>query len=136
MPSRSQRHLRYRDGIDSRGDTAMARQEPSMVTQAVQRARALVRGGRPPAANTVAPAITGTLTVTSILTVTNGTWTSQGAPTYTRQWYRGNLLIAGATALTYTLAAADVGFKMRVVVKSTDSYGISYANSNITGTVA
>lgn len=125
MSNRSQRHRRYRDGIDVRGETAMARREPSMKTMAEQRAAAIVVGGRPPPANTVRPAITGTAASGQTLTTTNGTWTGQGGITYARQWYRGNSQVAGQTGLTYVLGAADVGFQMSCRVTATDSYGNS-----------
>ena len=62
--------------------------------------------------NTVAPVVSGTATISSLLSVTNGTWTN--SPTgYTYQWQRYNGTVAGwvniggATANTYTLVTAD-----------------------------
>jgi surface protein len=63
--------------------------------------------GPPPApVNTVAPVVTGTTTLGSVLTTTNGTWTN--SPTsYTYKWRRGATFISGATSSTYTLVYAD-----------------------------
>jgi len=84
-----------------------------------ERTRALVRAQRPrlhhywgyvpPApVNTTPPAVTGSGTVGSNLTCAPGVWTN--SPTSrTYAWYRGALPIAGATALVYTLVAADSG---------------------------
>lgn len=72
-----------------------------------------------PPANTVAPAITGTRTVSQTLTVSNGTWTNSPA-SYSYKWFRctatktaantlptGCTEISGATSSTYTLVSAD-----------------------------
>ena len=61
----------------------------------------------PPApVNTVEPVVTGTTTLGSVLTTTNGTWTN--SPTsYTYKWRRGATFISGATSSTYTLVYAD-----------------------------
>ena len=45
--------------------------------------------------NTAAPVVSGSLTVGSTLTTTNGTWTN--SPTFTYQWRRGGTNISGAT---------------------------------------
>ena len=61
----------------------------------------------PPApVNTVEPVVSGTTTLGSVLTTTNGTWTN--SPTsYTYKWRRGASIISGATSSTYTLVYAD-----------------------------
>jgi len=87
MSSRSQRALRFREGYDNSGATAYQRGERSLRTNIYQRTEALKRGGKPPPANTVAPAVTGTPTVGQTLTTTNGTWTALSGPTFTRQWF-------------------------------------------------
>ena len=86
-------------------------------------------------ANTVAPSISGTATDRSVLTANPGTWTGSPPPTYTHQWRRCNAAgascvdIAGATASTYTLATADVGSTIRVVVTGTSPAGNASATS-------
>ena len=71
---------------------------------------------------TVAPAITGTLTVGSTLTVSNGTWS--GSPTgYTYQWLRDGVEIGGATASTYLLVSGDSGKMIGCAVVATDAFG-------------
>jgi hypothetical protein len=136
MPSRSARALRFREGADASGVTAYQRGERSMRTPAQQRALALAEGGKPPPANTVAPAVTGTPTVGQTLTTTNGTWTALSGPTFTRQWFRGNTPIAGATALTYVLVTADQGYSLFCRVAATDANGVASADSNFRGPIA
>ena len=71
---------------------------------------------------TVNPAITGTLTVSSVLSVSNGTWS--GSPTsYSYQWLRDGAEIASATANTYTLVSGDLGKMIGCAVTATDTYG-------------
>lgn len=59
----------------------------------------------------------------SVCNVTNGNWT--GSPTgYAYQWTRDGSNIAGATAASYTLIAADVGgHQIRAVVTATNAQG-------------
>lgn len=64
-------------------------------------------GGAAPV-NTSPPEISGVLAPGQTLTGNHGTWT--GSPTsYTYRWLRDGVAIGGATAQTYTLAAADAG---------------------------
>lgn len=88
--------------------------------------------------NTVAPAVTGTATVGSTLTTTNGTWTGSPAPTFTYQWFRSpSTSISGATSSTYVLVIGDRGFGIFCQVRATNSVAPSgvTANSNTTATV-
>lgn len=72
--------------------------------------------------NTVAPAITGTLTVGHALALSNGTWT--GSPTsYAYQFTRDGVDIGGATANSYTTVSGDVGHKIGAYVTATDVNG-------------
>jgi hypothetical protein len=84
--------------------------------------------------NTAAPTITGQARVGSTLTAENGTWSN--APTsFSYQWQRCNTdgtscaNISGATQKTYTLQAADVDKRVRVVVTATNADGSASANS-------
>jgi hypothetical protein len=71
---------------------------------------------------TVAPAITGTLTVGSTLTCSTGTWA--GSPTsYAYQWLRDGVEIGGATASTHLLVSGDSGHMISCAVVATDAYG-------------
>ena len=79
---------------------------------------------RPPSTlpvNTVRPTVTGTPTVGQTLTSTTGTWTN--ATTYAREWLRNGSPIAGATAATYLLVAADVGEHIAVDITATGPGG-------------
>lgn len=135
MPSRSQRAQRYREVLDSAWLNASMRGEPSLRSQLDQRAARIAQGltALTPPACTVLPAYTGTLTVGQVQTVTNGTWTAVAGPTFTRQWFRGSFPIPGATALTYTLVAADQGFPIfcRITATDTTTLGVATADSNI-----
>lgn len=66
--------------------------------------------------NSVAPAISGTARQGETLTCSTGTWS--GSPTLSYQWLRNATPIAGATANTRVLAAADIGATMKCVVSA------------------
>lgn len=92
--------------------------------------------------NTVAPAVTGTATIGSTLSTTDGTWTN--TPTsFAYQWQRDVgtsgvtwVDIAGATANTYVVTKNDMGCKVRCRVSATNATGTSApAASNATGVV-
>lgn len=85
-------------------------------------------------ANSVAPAVTGTVRRGSTLSTTDGTWTN--TPTsFTYQWQRNNVNIAAATANTYVLVAADVPTNVRCVVTGVNGGGSTPANSNTVGLI-
>lgn len=90
--------------------------------------------------NTVAPAISGTATVDSILSVTNGTW--DNSPTgYTYGWTRcdqnGNACstINGADGPQYKVTSADVGTTLRAVVTAKNSTGETPVTSSQTSVI-
>ena len=92
----------------------------------------------PPPVNTVRPVVTvvTNLQVGSLLTSSTGTWTGTGGTiTYAREWLRDGSPIAGATAVSYTLAAADVGAMISVNVTATDSNGETSMDSLPVGPV-
>ena len=88
-----------------------------------------IDGGNAPV-NTIAPVISGSTSLGSVLTTTNGTWTSLTAITYTYQWYRGATLITGATSSTYTIVVADSAASITCKVTATNSLGSNVATSN------
>lgn len=81
--------------------------------------------------STAPPAISGEASEREVLTATDGGWTGPAPITTARQWLRcdvagnGCANIAGATAPTYTVAAADVGLTLRVTASATNSGGTS-----------
>jgi len=91
--------------------------------------------------NTVAPSIAGTPRQGETLTAQNGTWS--GNPTsFNYRWLRCNAEaqscadITGATNRTYTVTAADVDQRLRVLVSATNASGSSQpTNSAATGLV-
>jgi glucose/arabinose dehydrogenase/uncharacterized protein (DUF2141 family) len=94
-----------------------------------------------PPVNSAPPTISGSATRGSKLTTTNGTWSGAGPITYQYRWRRCNSAgsacadISGATASTYTLVAADVGFRIRSRVTATNSRGSTPADSAATAVV-
>lgn len=86
---------------------------------------------------TAAPVITGNAAAGSILTLDIGAASGTPTPTATVQWRRAGADIAGATAGTYALAAADAGQAITARVTWTNSAGVATADSNpITAAVA
>ncbi len=95
--------------------------------------------------NTSEPTVSGTATVGSTLTATQGAWS--GSPTsFSFQWVRcptdgGNAagsncaVIGGATTQAYIVSSADVGFRLRVRVTASNADGSTTAASNATATV-
>jgi len=86
-----------------------------------------VKGGGtaiPPApVNSSPPVISGTTTLGSVLTTTDGTWTN--SPTsFSYQWKRGATNI-GTNTNTYTLVVADSGAAITCVVTATNAAGSS-----------
>jgi len=80
-------------------------------------------------ANTVLPAITGSTSVGSTLTCSQGTWTN--SPTgYTYQWLRAGTNISGATSSTYVVASADQGFTLTCTVTASNASGSGTATSS------
>lgn len=65
-------------------------------------------GGNVAPSNVTAPVISGSTSLGSVLTTTNGTWSGTPATfSYTYQWKRNGSPIGGATASTYTTVVAD-----------------------------
>lgn len=90
--------------------------------------------------NTALPAISGTLGVGDILSVSKGTWS--GSPTgYSYAWSRcdanGNACakIGGADGPQYKLTAADAGTTVRATVTATNGTGSTSATSAQSGVV-
>lgn len=73
-------------------------------------------------ANTVNAAVTGTAQVGQTLTATENTWTGGGI-TYTYQWQKAGVNIAGATRRTYVPVVGDIGSAIRVLVTGTNTVG-------------
>jgi hypothetical protein len=91
--------------------------------------------------NVAAPAISGTTLQGSTLTAYTGQWTGTPPPTFTYLWSRCNPSgmacnpVAGATASTYVLGAADVASTMRVQVTATNSQGTVNVDSAATSII-
>ena len=80
--------------------------------------------------NTVAPVISGTTTLGSVLTSTTGTWTGNPSPTFSFGWTRNGLPILGATSSTYTLMAADSNANINCEVDADNAFGTITSISN------
>jgi hypothetical protein len=86
------------------------------------------------------PAVTGTAQQGQTLTATPGTWTAPDA-TFGYQWQHCDAAgancadIAGATASTYAVTAADVGTTLHVVTTATNRFGTAPGTSAQTAVV-
>ena len=80
--------------------------------------------------NTVAPVISGTTTLGSVLTSTTGTWTGNPSPTFSFIWTRNGLPILGATSSTYTLVVADSNANINCEVDADNAINTGSAVSN------
>jgi len=86
-------------------------------------------GNAIPPSNTTAPVVSGTGTVGNVLSLSNGVWQPTPA-SYSRQWRRNGVNIAGATATSYTLVAADSGTSVSGAVTASNNAGSATAVSN------
>jgi hypothetical protein len=81
-----------------------------------------------------APVVTGSTAVGSLLTCSNGTWTSNGVVTtfpLTFQWMRQNVEIYGANTFQYTTTNFDSGQEVFCRVRAETQLGIAEAVSNV-----
>ncbi len=91
--------------------------------------------------NTVEPSVSGDAEVGKTLTGDRGTWTGTGTITYAYAWLRCDSAgancnaVAGATATTHAVTAADVGFRMRFRVVGSNADGSTTGTSNPTTVV-
>jgi hypothetical protein len=74
------------------------------------------------------PTWSGVKSVGQTLTIFEGYWFGNPAPTFSFQWYRCASvsecsLIPGATGSTYVLVSEDVGMYMRALYTATNIYG-------------
>jgi hypothetical protein len=91
---------------------------------------------------TVLPVVTSTWVEGTSASTTTGIWSGSTPQNYAYQWYRGldvggsrdESPISGATASTYSLTNADVGWTLRVRVTASNAYGTATAVS-ATGSV-
>ncbi len=89
--------------------------------------------------NKARPTVSGSPTVGSTLSASNGTWS--GANSFSYQWQscdaNGNNCsdIAGATGRTYGVRSSDVGHELRVRVKARNRFGSTSATSDRTAVV-
>jgi hypothetical protein len=97
------------------------------------------RPGPPPVApaNTTPPTIIAldSLQPGHSLAGQNGVWTGTPAPTITRQWYRDDAPIGGATGMSYVLAEIDVGAMIGLTHTATNSAGAASADAAEVGPV-
>ena len=85
-----------------------------------------------PPVNILQPLVSGNTFVTSILTVSNGLWSSFTTISYSYQWYRGSTPIPGQTSNNYTIQTADIGQPITCRVTGSNISGSSVAVSNAT----
>jgi hypothetical protein len=80
-------------------------------------------------ASSPAPTITGSTSVGSVLTCSQGSWTGNAA-SFAYKWLRNGSAIAGQTASTYTVQSADVGTAISCEVTATNAAGSTGATSS------
>jgi hypothetical protein len=96
--------------------------------------------------NTAEPVVSGSTYVGQTLTGTNGSWSGTAPISFSYQWVRcpsdggasdGSNCpgISGATNTTYKLQTDDVGKRLRLRVKASNSAGSRVAASNATATI-
>jgi hypothetical protein len=79
------------------------------------------------------PSLDGVFRVGETLSTNNGAWSSSTPITYTYQWSRCTPTCAAiSTAPTYTLTAADVGARVQITVKATNSFDWRTASTQST----
>jgi hypothetical protein len=92
--------------------------------------------------NTVRPTVSGTARQGELLTASTGTWSGAQPMTFAFQWLRCDSSgtncssIIGATSKTYRLTSADVGNRLRVRVRASNSADSGTATSAATAVVA
>jgi len=84
-------------------------------------------GGGSAPYNTLAPAVTGTTT----LTTTNGSWSGTAPITFAYQWLKNGLAIFGANANTYIPLTNDIGQNIQCRVIATNAIGSANQVSNV-----
>lgn len=95
-------------------------------------------------ANTAKPTITNAASaaLSVVLNGSVGGWTGNQPVTYTYGWNRCNaagascVAIAGATGLNYTVTNADVGARLQLSVKVSNTAGSQTATSALTGVIS
>jgi len=135
-----------RDGVDISGETSVTYTLVSgdigaaITCEAVVEFESLALYGQSSIAgapvNTVAPVVSGSATVGSTLTTTNGTWTN--SPTsYTYQWFWFDVVtpISGATSATYVPVTGDIGHTLTCNVAAINLIGSNSASSAATSAV-
>lgn len=80
--------------------------------------------------NTVAPVISGNELPGTLLSVTNGTWTSISSLVFTYQWERNGVDISGANTNTYTTTINDIGKQVTCDVTATNTRGSVVGSSS------
>ncbi|HMC70944.1 MAG TPA: hypothetical protein VKJ07_17435, partial [Mycobacteriales bacterium] len=91
--------------------------------------------------NSTPPAVSGTAQEGQAVTATTGAWTGTTPLSYAYQWRRCDRSganctdVTGATSSAYTVATADVGSTLRVVVTAQNAAGSSTAASAPTAVV-
>ena len=106
----------------------------------VDSAPTAVVNGNPPV-NSTPPTIAGTATEGQTLRANSGRWTGTAPITLSYRWRRCDATgancgdIAGASAASYVLVAADVGHAIRLRETATNGYGTASVDSAATATV-
>ena len=82
--------------------------------------------------NITAATTTGAVVLGTTITAYPGTWTGSPVPTFTYQWIRNGVDIAGETGVSHVLGASDAGSAVSVRVTATNSVGSASSVSLVT----
>lgn len=84
----------------------------------------------PAPANRARPQVTGSPVAGQTLTCGDGTWTGATAGGFTREWRRDGVPVAGRTAATYAVTAADQGQRLTCAVQAAGADAFAVAESS------
>ncbi len=79
--------------------------------------------------NTVAPSVTGLLTVGAILTCSTGAWNNNPV-SFSYQWRRNGIAISTGKSSTFTIRQTDIGAGLSCEVRAANADGIGVTQSN------
>jgi hypothetical protein len=136
----------YTLGAADAGSTVLVVVEGSNTAGSTQASSATSTVITAPPASTSPPTISGSATQGQVLSASAGSWSGYPAPSLAYQWQRCDQnglncnAISEASTSTYTLATADVGTTVTVLITASNTAGSTQANSTpspiVTGALA
>lgn len=81
------------------------------------------------------PSISGDLTVGSTLSVYDGLWNADPAPSIARSWVHEGSTDSLGTGTTYVTGPVDVGKSIKCIVTASNTHGTASAETNVLGPI-